>query len=99
MSSVLVVVTDILIHQAFQVPFVENDYRVEQIPSAVADPSFCDAVLPRTSEAGLLRLDAKVLHGVNDFLVELCAAIEKLDNGVPSRKEMPRAAAESPKHC
>ena len=71
MRSVLVVVTDVLIHQAFQMPFIENDHMVEQIAAAVADPTLGNAVLPRTSEAGSLWLDAEALYGVDDFFIEV----------------------------
>src|ERR1035438_684335 len=57
-------------------PFIENDYMVEQIPAAVAYPAFRDAVLPWASEAGLLGLDAEALDRVNHFFIELCATIE-----------------------
>ena len=76
MSSVLVVITDVLVHEAFQMPFVENDYRVEQITAAIADPTLCNAFLPWASEAGSLGLDAETLRRVDHFFVELCAAIE-----------------------
>src|SRR5580698_7245422 len=76
MSSVLVVITDVFIHQAFQMPFVENDHVVEHVPAAVAYPSLGNTILPRTSEAGLLGLDAEALHCFDDFLAELCTAIE-----------------------
>ena len=82
MSSVLVVVPDVLVHQAFQMAFVHNNYIVEQIPAAVADPSLGHAILPRTSEAGPLRLDAKALHRVNNFFIELCATVkDQIDGG------------------
>jgi hypothetical protein len=67
MRSVVVVVTDILVKQAFQVPFIQNDYRVKQILSAIANPTLCDTVLPRTSEAAPLGQNAEALHGVDDF--------------------------------
>ena len=57
-------------------PFVEHDHVVEQIPAAVADTSFRHTVLPGAAEAGSFRLDAEVLHRVDDFLIEVCAAIE-----------------------
>ena len=47
MCSVIVVITDVLAHQAFQMPFVEHDYMVEQITPAVADPTLSNPVLPR----------------------------------------------------
>ena len=39
MRPVLVIVTDILIHQALQIPFVENDHMVKQIASPAQDSS------------------------------------------------------------
>ena len=39
MRPVVVVVTDVLIHQTFQMPFIHDDYVVEQISAAVADPA------------------------------------------------------------
>jgi len=49
---------------------------VEQISAAVADPPFRNTILPRTSEADSLGLDAEALHSVDHFLIELCTAIE-----------------------
>lgn len=76
MRPVLVVVTDVLVHQASEMPFIQNNHVVEQIATAVANPSFGDTILPRTSEAGSLRLDAEVLHRVDYFIIELRAAIK-----------------------
>ena len=76
MSSVLVIITNVITHQSFQMPLIEHDGMVEQIPAAVADPALRDTVLPRTSEAGPLGLDAEALHGLNHILMELCAAIK-----------------------
>ena len=45
--SVVVIVADVLIHEAFQMPFVEHDHVVEQIAAAVADPPLGNAILPR----------------------------------------------------
>ena len=53
MRPVVVMVADILAHQPFQMPSIENDHMVEEIPAAVADPTLGDTVLPRASEAGL----------------------------------------------
>ena len=49
---------------------------VEQIPAAVTDPALGDAVLPRTSEAGPLGLDAEALHGVDHLRIEAGTAIK-----------------------
>ena len=76
MSPVLLVITDVFIHEAFQMPLIEYDYMVEQIAATVADESLCDAVLPGTAKAGLLRLNAETLDGVDYLFIELCAAIK-----------------------
>jgi len=76
MSSVLVIVTDVLGHQPFQMAFVEHDHMVEQVSSTIPDPAFGDAVLPRASEAGSFGLDAEVLDGADDFLVEVLCPVK-----------------------
>ena len=76
MRPVVVIVANVLVHQPLQMAFVENDYVVEQIAAAVADPAFGNAVLPGTAEAGPLGLDTKALHRVDYFFIELCAAIK-----------------------
>ena len=76
MRSILMIVPDVLVHQAFQMPLIENDYVVKQIAAAVADPSLGNTVLPRTSEAGPLGLNAEALYGVNHLCIELCAPIK-----------------------
>ena len=70
------VIADVFVHEALQMALVEYDHMVEQIPTAVADESFGNTVLPRASEAGSLRLDAEALHGVDDFSIEIGAAIK-----------------------
>jgi hypothetical protein len=52
MRPVVVIVADVFVHQAFQMPFIKNDHVVEQIAAAVADPPLGNTVLPRTAEAG-----------------------------------------------
>ena len=76
MRPVLVVVADVLVHQAFQMAFIQNDHMVEQIAAAVANPALGNAVLPRTSITCPLGLDAKDFHGIDQFLIELRAAIK-----------------------
>jgi transposase len=50
--------------------------RVTKIAAAAADPALGDTVLPRTSEAGSLGMDAEALHCVDHFFVKLRATIE-----------------------
>ena len=70
MRPVLVVVTDVLVHQAFQMPFIENDHMVKQIAAAVTNSALGYTVLPRTSEAGSFGLDAECLHCLDYFMIE-----------------------------
>jgi len=58
------------------VAFIENDHMVKQIAAAVTHPALGNTVLPRTSITCPLGLDAKHLHGVDQFLIELRAAIK-----------------------
>src|ERR1035437_4716173 len=76
MGSVVVVIADVIIHQTFQVLLIQDDYMVEQISAAVADPAFCNSVLPRTSETGPFGLDSEALYGIDHLRVELCTAIK-----------------------
>src|ERR1035441_9815307 len=76
MSAILEIVEDVFVDQAFQMSPIENDYVVEQIPSAGAYPAFRNTVLPWTSEARPLWLDAETLHCLDHFIIELWAAIK-----------------------
>jgi hypothetical protein len=44
--------------------FVEDNRMIEQFPATVADPSFSDAILPRTANACALGLDAETPYSV-----------------------------------
>lgn len=74
--SVLVVVVDVFVYQALQMALVEDDHVVEQVPTATADQAFRHPVLPRTLEAGPLRLDAEEPDRLNHFIVEVRTAVE-----------------------
>lgn len=76
MSSVVVIIADILVHQAFQMPFIEHDHMVKQIAAAGTDPTLGNTILPRAAEVGSLGLDAKALDGIDDFRIEITATIE-----------------------
>src|SRR4029077_14342697 len=47
-SSILVIIADILGEKPFQVPFVDRDHVIEQIAPATFNPALGYAVLPRT---------------------------------------------------
>ena len=84
MSSIVVIIADVLIHQALQMALIENDHMVEQIAAAVANPTLGNAVLPRTSITCPLGLDTKHLHRIDQFLIELRAAIKNQISGAES---------------
>ena len=73
MCSVVMVVPDVLNHQAFQITLIEDDHMIEQIPAAVANPALSNAVLPRTPEAGPFRLDTQSLDSTDDLFINLVA--------------------------
>src|SRR5664279_6651020 len=70
MRSVIVIVTNVVGHQTFQMPLIKHDHMVEQIAAAVFDPAFCNTVLPRISKAVPLGKYAQALHGVDKLLKE-----------------------------
>src|SRR6476646_4016595 len=76
MCAILEIVEDVFVDKAFQMPPIENDHMVEQIPAAGAYPAFRNAVLPWTSKAGALGLNAETLHCFDHFIIELWAAIK-----------------------
>ncbi len=49
---------------------------IEQFPATVSNPTFGNAVLPRTAEAGPFWLNAKALHGIHPILVAVSTAVE-----------------------
>src|ERR1035437_4321284 len=76
MSPVLVVITDVLSQQPSQVPLIENDHVIEQVPPRTANPALGNSVLPRTAECGANRLAAHRLHGRDHIGTELGVPIE-----------------------
>jgi hypothetical protein len=71
MSSVRMIVTNVIIHEAIQMSHIENDHVIEQVAAAAANPTLCNPVLPRTSEAGPLRLNGEAHHCVNHVAIEV----------------------------
>jgi hypothetical protein len=97
MRSVVVVITDVVIHQAFEMSLIQNNDMIEQIAATVTDPSLRDTILPRTSAACLLGLNAEPLHRVDFFAIRLYAVIKDQIAGCQVIKT-PRATAQLPKH-
>ena len=76
MSAILEIVEDEFVDQAFQMPPIENDHMIEQIPAAGAYPAFRNTVLPWTSESRALGRNAETLHCFDHFIIELWASIK-----------------------
>lgn len=94
---VVVVVAHVFSHKTVKMFFVGYDGMIEQVASAIANPAFGDAILPRTSEAGSLRFDAEALDGADYLLTEVGRPVEDQVSWV-SRKDTAPAAAEKTKH-
>src|ERR1017187_6228098 len=76
MSPVLVVITDVLSQQPSQVPLIENDHVIEQVPPHAANPALRNSVLPGTAECGPNRSAAHRLHCRDDGGAELRVPIK-----------------------
>ena len=98
MRSVIVVVANLLIQEALEMTFIQDDHMVEQISTATPNPSFCNAILPGAPEAGSLRLNSEALHCVDRFLGEVGPTIKNHIAGCRIVGEMLRAIAELPSH-
>src|SRR5260370_71393 len=75
-SSVLVIIADVLIHEAFRMALIDNDHMVHQFAAATTDPTLRHTVLPRTSETGPLRLNTEALRRVGHLRVKSRVAIK-----------------------
>jgi hypothetical protein len=56
--TIFVVVADVFKQESFQMPFIECDYVIEQIPAAF-DPAFGHTILPRAFEGSSHRAHAQ----------------------------------------
>jgi len=75
--SIFVVIADVLGQEAFQMALVERDHVIKQITATASNPTFCNAVLLRTSEGSsrghaahsfycLQHLESKLFISVKD---------------------------------
>ena len=71
MSSVVVIVANVLIHEPLEMALIEDDHMIKKIAATGADGSFSHAVLPRALEIGSLRFDAEALNDLDDYLAEI----------------------------
>ena len=73
---VVMVVSDVLLHESFQMALVEHDDMVEEIAAASANPAFGHAVLPGTANGSANRDDAQTLYGLQNLTMESVLAIK-----------------------
>jgi hypothetical protein len=52
MSSVIVVMANVLPHESPVMPLIQDDDVIEHVPAVVANPAFVNTVLPWASKAG-----------------------------------------------
>ena len=76
MGAVLVVVANVFAEKPLQVPLVEHDHMVEQIPAAAFDPPFGDSVLPRASKRSSLGFASHCSDGSNHIQAKLLVAVK-----------------------
>ena len=76
MGSVSVIIADEVIHEAFQMVFVEYDHMIEQFATTGANEPFRNAILPRASETGPFRLDAEDLYCIDHLASEIRSPIK-----------------------
>ena len=70
------VVVDVFRQEAFQMPFVENNYMIEQVPATTADLTFGNAVLPRASECCSFGRATHGFYRSDHFETELLVSIK-----------------------
>jgi len=76
MSSVFVVITDIIFQQSSRMPLVQDDHVVEQLPTHTPNPALRDTVLPRTSKGDADKFCALLLNRSDDVCRELRVAVK-----------------------
>jgi len=95
MGPILVVVTDILRNQPFQMPLVQDDDMIQQVSATASHPALGNAVLPRTAKGSAHRLAAHAFRKGHYFLAEFCIAVE--DQELAGAEQANHPADEVPK--
>ena len=62
MATVLVMVTDVRVHEPDQVALAKDDYVLEKLPTAASDPALRHGILPRTAERDAARSRTHCLY-------------------------------------
>ena len=76
MRSVVMIVADVLAHQAFQMALVKDDDMIKQVATAGTNETFRHAILPWVLETYSLWHDAEALDCLNNLFVEVCTTIK-----------------------
>ena len=77
MSSVLVLVADVLSHQTLQMPRIEDDDVIQQVSSATADPTLSNAVLPWATKRRSHGAHSDIFRERNYLVAKLRVAVEQ----------------------
>ena len=76
MSSIIVVITDVLIQQPSQMSAIQHDHMIPEVSTYTANPALRNSVLPRAAECGANRLAAHRLHSRDHCRTELRVPIK-----------------------
>ncbi|HEX4155994.1 MAG TPA: hypothetical protein VHY48_10300 [Acidobacteriaceae bacterium] len=98
MSPIVVIIANVLGHEAVEVPFIENDDVIEQVSATAADEAFYDAILPWAAQAGALGLDTKVFDCLRPVEVEDAPTVMRDDEEAIDHLESQRWDSEEV-HC
>src|SRR5262249_61376308 len=71
------VIAQIFTHESFQMPFMQYDYVIQQVPSATPNPTLGDSVLPRTAKGGSHGRASQALGKGDHVATELRIMIEQ----------------------
>ena len=70
-GPIFMVVANVLGHQPFEVPLIQNDHVVQQVSSTTPHPALSDTVPPRTAKGSADRLAPQVSHRRDHISPEL----------------------------
>jgi len=78
MRPIVMVVADVVSHEPFQVPLVQNDHVIQQVPSTASHRALRNTVLPRAAESGEHRQAAHLSRERHHVVAKLGVAVEQL---------------------
>lgn len=75
-GSVIVVIANVLGHEALEMAFIEHHHMVKQISTARPDKTFGQAILPWALDAGSFGLYSKAPDRLNNAVIKVTATVE-----------------------